>query len=254
MDLQLDGKVVIVTGASRGIGLAASEAFVREGARVVMVARKEYTLRAAAEELGPNALAVVGNVGNEGAGERIVAAAHDAFGRVDVIVNNAATNPYFGDLVGIDWPRAQKTVMVNQWGPLALVQAAWNAGWCDAPDRECVGSVVNIASVGAMTTDTGVGWYNMTKAAMVQLTRYLATELGPRVRVNTVAPGMVNTHLSEVFITNHGAEWAARLPMQRIAEPEDIAPAILFLASPVSGWVTGIVMPVDGGHLVVPYF
>jgi NAD(P)-dependent dehydrogenase (short-subunit alcohol dehydrogenase family) len=253
MDLQLDGKVAIVTGASRGIGLAAAAAFVREGARVVMVARKEEGLRAAAEELGPNALAVAANVGNEGAAEKIVAAAHDAFGRLDVIVNNAATNPYFGDLVGIDWPRAQKTVMVNQWGPLALVQAAWNAGW-SAGEGEGVGSVVNIASVGAMTTDTGVGWYNMTKAAMVQLTRYLATELGPRVRVNTVAPGMVNTNLSEVFITNHGEEWAARLPMARVAEPDDIAPAILFLASPVSGWITGIVMPVDGGHLVVPYF
>ena len=254
MDLQLDGKVAIVTGASRGIGLAAAAAFVGEGARVVMVARKIDALRAAAEELGANALAVAANVGTEGAAEEIVAAAHDAFGRLDVIVNNAATNPYFGDLVGIDWSRAQKTVMVNQWGPLALVQAAWNAGWSEAPEGECVGSVINIASVGAMTTDTGVGWYNMTKAAMVQLTRYLAAELGPRVRVNTVAPGMVNTHLSEVFITNHGDEWAARLPMQRIAEPDDIAPAILFLASPVSGWITGIVMPVDGGHLVVPYF
>jgi NAD(P)-dependent dehydrogenase (short-subunit alcohol dehydrogenase family) len=253
MDLQLDGKVAIVTGASRGIGLATAAAFVREGARVVMVARKEEALREAAEPLGPNALAVAANVGNEGAAEEIVTAAHEAFGRLDVIVNNAATNPYFGDLVGIDWPRAQKTVMVNQWGPLALVQAAWNAGWSDG-DGEGTGSVINIASVGAMTTDTGVGWYNMTKAAMVQLTRYLATELGPRVRVNTVAPGMVNTHLSEVFITNHGAEWAERLPMKRIAEPEDVAPAILFLASPVSGWITGIVMPVDGGHLVVPYF
>jgi len=253
MDLQLDGKVAIVTGASRGIGLAAATAFVREGARVVMVARKEDALRAAAEKLGENALAVAANVGNEGAAEEIVAAAHDAFGRLDVIVNNAATNPYFGDLVGIDWPRAQKTVKVNQWGPLALVQAAWNAGWCNG-EGEGTGSVINVASVGAMTTDTGVGWYNMTKAAMVQLTRYLATELGPLVRVNTIAPGMVNTHLSEVFITNHGREWADRLPMKRIAEAEDIAPAILFLASPVSGWITGIVMPVDGGHLVVPYF
>ena len=130
--------------------------------------------------------------------------------------------------------------MVNQWGPLALVQAAWNAGWSEG-EGEGVGNVINVASVGAMTTDTGVGWYNMTKAAMVQLTRYLATELGPRVRVNTVAPGMVNTHLSEVFITNHGEEWADAPPYARIAEPEDIAPAILFLASPVSGWITGIV-------------
>ena len=252
MDLQLEGKVAIVTGASRGIGLAAAEAFVREGARVVMVARKEDALRAAADKLGPNALPVPANVGNEGAGELVVGAAHDAFGRLDVIVNNAATNPYYGDLVGIDWPRAQKTVMVNQWGPLALVQAAWNAGWSEG--SESAGSVINVASVGAMTTDTGVGWYNMTKAAMVQLTRYLATELGPRVRVNTIAPGMVNTHLSQVFIENNGEEWAERLPMKRIAEPEDIAPAILFLASPMSGWITGIVMPVDGGHLVVPYF
>jgi NAD(P)-dependent dehydrogenase (short-subunit alcohol dehydrogenase family) len=253
MDLQLDGKVAIVTGASRGIGLAAAQAFVDEGARVVMVARKEEALRAAAEPLGGAALAFPANVGNEGAAEAIVAAAHETFGRLDVIVNNAATNPYFGDLVGIDWSRAQKTVMVNQWGPLALVQAAWHAGWSEG-SGEGVGSVINVASVGAMTTDTGVGWYNMTKAAMVQLTRYLATELGPRVRVNTVAPGMVNTHLSEVFVTNHGDEWAARLPMKRIAEAADIAPAIVFLASPAARWITGIVMPVDGGHLVVPYF
>ena len=135
MDLQLDGKVAIVTGASRGIGLAAAAAFVREGARVVMVARKEYSLRAAAEELGPNAYAVVGNVGNEGAGERIVAAAHDAFGRVDVIVNNAAHQPV------LRRPRRHRLAARTEdghgepVGTARLVQAAWNAGWCDAPDR-----------------------------------------------------------------------------------------------------------------------
>ena len=189
MDLQLDGKVAIVTGA-----VAWHRA--RGGSRVRARGRARRDggpqgrgVAGGRRRVGPQrALAVAANVGNEGAAETIVAAAHDAFGRVDVIVNNAATNPYYGDLVGIDWPRAQKTVMVNQWGPLALVQAAWNAGWSEG-EGEGVGSVINVASVGAMTTDTGVGWYNMTKAAMVQLTRYLATELGPRARATPSRPG-----------------------------------------------------------------
>jgi NAD(P)-dependent dehydrogenase (short-subunit alcohol dehydrogenase family) len=249
MDLQLEGKVAIITGASAGIGLGASRAFVREGARVVMVARKEDPLRAAAEPFGANALAFAANVGHPDTGERAVAAAYEEFGRLDVIVNNAATNPYHGPLVGIDWPRAEKTVQVNQWGPLALVQAAWNAGWNDGE-----GAVVNIASVGAMTTDANVGWYNMTKAAMIQLTRYLASELGPRVRVNTVAPGLVHTHLSDLLVREHGDEWIARLPLARIGQPDDVANAIVFLASAAASWITGITLPVDGGHLVVPYF
>jgi NAD(P)-dependent dehydrogenase (short-subunit alcohol dehydrogenase family) len=249
MDLQLEGKVALVTGASAGIGHGAAQAFVREGARVLMVARKEEPLRAAADALGPRAVAFPANVGHADTGERAVAAAHEEFGRLDVIVNNAATNPYHGPLVGIDWPRAEKTVQVNQWGPLALVQAAWNAGW-----NEGEGAVVNVASVGAMTTDAGVGWYNMTKAAMIQLTRYLASELGPRVRTNTVAPGLVHTHLSDLLVREHGDKWIARLPMRRIGQPEDVANAIVFLASPAASWITGVTLPVDGGHLVVPYF
>jgi NAD(P)-dependent dehydrogenase (short-subunit alcohol dehydrogenase family) len=176
-----------------------------------------------------------------------VEATLDRFGALDVLVNNAATNPYMGPTVGIDRARAEKTVAVNQLGPLRWTELAWGR-WM----REHGGSVVNVASVGGLTPEPGIGWYNVTKAAVLALTRQLAFELAPNVRVNAVAPGLVKTDFARAVWEPDLAGLVSRTPLGRIGEPEDVAAAVLFLASDAAAWITGQVLVVDGGATVQP--
>jgi NAD(P)-dependent dehydrogenase (short-subunit alcohol dehydrogenase family) len=169
------------------------------------------------------------------------------FGSVDVLVNNAATSPYFGPLSQIDLPRADKTVEVNQRAVLV-----WSQLVLEASMTERGGSILNVASVGGFLVEPRIGWYNVTKAAVIHLTRQMASELGPKVRVNALAPGLVRTELSRRLWEPSGEAVAHRLPMGRIGEPEDVAKCALFLASEASSFITGQILVVDGGASVLP--
>lgn len=245
MELRLDGKVALVTGASRGIGLAIAQAYATAGAKVMLSSRKEDALREAAATIDGETDVFEANVGDPEAAASCVAATVDRFGSVDVLVNNAATNPYFGPAIDIDLGRWDKTWSVNVRGMHVWTQEAWNAGM-----KEHGGAVVNIASIGGLSVEHGIGVYNATKAAVIHMTKVLASELGPKVRVNAIAPGLVRTHLAKALWEEHEEAVARRMPMRRIGEPGDIAGAALFLASDAASWITGHTMVVDGGALV----
>jgi NAD(P)-dependent dehydrogenase (short-subunit alcohol dehydrogenase family) len=167
------------------------------------------------------------------------------FGSVDILVNNAGTNPYFGPMIDIDLVRAQKTFEVNQLSVLVWTSAAVKAG--------LRGSVINIASIGGLGVEPGIGWYNVTKAAVLLATRQLAFELAPDIRVNALAPGLVKTKLAAALWEGPGEERvAAHIPMRRLGVPDDIATAALFLASDAASWITGQMLVVDGGTMTIP--
>jgi NAD(P)-dependent dehydrogenase (short-subunit alcohol dehydrogenase family) len=245
MDLRLDGKVALVTGGSRGIGLAIAGRLAEAGASVMLTARRAEELQVAAQSI-PSAAWHVANAGEPDQAEAAVAATVARFGHLDILVNNAATSPHFGPLVTLDEPRALKTVRVNQLGVLAWVQAAWRQS------METNGGVVlNIASVSGLSAEAGMGWYGATKAAVIHLTRQLAGELAPAVRVNAIAPGLVQTAFAKTLWEDHGDRVASILPMRRLGRPDDVATAALFLVSEAASWITGETLVVDGGALAM---
>jgi NAD(P)-dependent dehydrogenase (short-subunit alcohol dehydrogenase family) len=253
MELRLDGKTALVTGGSRGIGQAIALAFAEAGASVMISSRNAGGLETSVTEirsqLGDRAGKVawaVANAGDPNQAEACVAATVDLFDRVDILVNNAATNPYFGPIIDIDQGRADKTVRVNQSGYLEWTQAAWRAGMSNHG-----GAVLNIASIGGMTVEAGIGWYNVTKAAVIHLTAQLAGELGPKVRVNGIAPGLVKTQLAKALWEAGEDKISQRLPTRRLGVPTDIANAALFLCSDAASWITGETLVVDGGSLCI---
>ena len=249
MELRLDGKVALVTGASRGIGRAVAAAYAAAGAHVMLSSRKEDALQEAVAAITPTAqgeLAVfAANAGDPDAAEQCVRATIERFGRLDVLVNNAATNPYMGRMIDIDLPRLDKTHEVNLRGPFVWAQQAW-AQWM----AEHGGNIVNMSSIGGMSIETSLGHYNVTKAALIHLTKSLAKELAPGVRVNGIAPGLVKTDMARALWEPNESAVAGMVPLARLGEPEDIANAALFLASDASSWITGTTIVVDGGMLL----
>lgn len=249
---ELAGKTALITGGSRGIGEACAFALAAEGANVVISSRKQQALDEVAERIRaahPEAgvLAKAAHVAEEDQATAVVDAAVHEFGGVDVLVNNAGTNPYFGSLIDLDAVRAEKTVRVNQWAPVLWTQLV-----CRASMAERGGSVVNIASIGGMSTEPGIAYYNATKAALLHLTRQLAFELAPKVRVNAIAPGIVRTHLARALWEEHEELLKKAMPLGRIGEPSDIARAVVFLAGADSAWITGQSIVVDGGAMIRP--
>jgi NAD(P)-dependent dehydrogenase (short-subunit alcohol dehydrogenase family) len=250
VQISLDGKVALVTGASKGIGKAIAATLATSGAKVMLVSRKLDQLEEAAAEIRAAGSAAgvdvdievyAANVGDLDAAQACVAATVERFGAVDILVNNAATNPYFGATLGVDSARYDKTFQVNLKGPLFWTQAVWEAGLKERP-----GVVVNIASVGGLRAEGGLGVYNLTKAALIHMTRQLASELGPT-RVVGVAPGLVQTDFAAFLVDNFGDKLAAQLPLQRLGDPQDIANLVTFLASDAASWITGETYVIDGG-------
>jgi NAD(P)-dependent dehydrogenase (short-subunit alcohol dehydrogenase family) len=252
LETGLEGKTALITGASRGIGKATAAAFAAEGCNVVLSSRKQDALDEVAAEIraahrGAKVLPKAAHVGDAEAAQACVQAAVDEFGGVDILVNNAATSPYFGPMVDLDAARAAKITQVNQFSIVLWTQLVWKLSMAERG-----GSIVNIASVGGMVTEHGIGYYNATKAAVIHLTRQFAMELAPAVRVNGVAPGLVRTHLARALWEQNEAQIAKLMPLGRIGQPADIANAVVFLAGGASSWMTGQTIVVDGGGTIRP--
>ncbi len=247
--LRLDGKVALITGGTRGIGRAIAEAYVAAGASVCVLARKPDELtetKTALEKLGGSVLTVAGSAGDPAILETTVTQLLETFGRLDVLVNNAATNPAFGPMIETESSKVRKVLEVNLEGPLRLAQIAWAQYM-----RDNGGTIINIASVGGINPAPFIGIYNASKAALINMTRQLALELGPKVRVNALAPGLVKTDMARALWESDEEGISARHPVGRIGVPDDIAGAALYLASDLGSWITGSVFVLDGGLSLV---
>ncbi|WP_332642208.1 SDR family oxidoreductase [Aeromicrobium sp.] len=241
----MKGKTAIVTGGSRGIGFAAATALHAAGANVVLTSRSQDDAVHAASALGERALGMGAHVADQAAARACVDEAMRTYGSVDVLVNNAGTNAAHGPVLQQDYARFAKTMDVNLWAPIL-----WSSLVVDAWMGQHGGSIVNTASIGGYSVSHGIGVYNVSKAALIHLTKQLAIELGPAVRVNAVAPGVVRTKLAEALWSEHEEALNSKTPLRRIGEPQDVSSAIMFLASNESSWITGETLVVDGGQVI----
>jgi NAD(P)-dependent dehydrogenase (short-subunit alcohol dehydrogenase family) len=248
VDVSVEGKVALVTGASRGIGWATALELARSGATgLTITSRRPETIENAATELigagvdSDRLLALPARADSEEAANEAVAATVARFGSCDILINNAGTNPSAGTLMEVDLGALDKTWAVNQRAPLLWVRAAYRESMA-----EHGGSIVNVSSVGGLRPSPVTGAYNISKAGLVHLTRQLANELAPTIRVNAVAPAIVKTRLSEMLWQDEASAKAMH-PLGRLGTPEDVARAIVFLASDAADWMTGVILPVDGG-------
>jgi 3-oxoacyl-[acyl-carrier protein] reductase len=237
------GRTAIVTGASRGIGLAVAERLVAEGARVVVTGRKQEALDEAVARLGAGrALGVAGHADDPDHQAEVVARAVDAFGGADLLVNNTGINPAYGPLVELDLAAARKVFEVNCLAALSWVQQVHRA-WMG----EHGGAVVNVSSVAGVRPAAGIGFYGASKAMLAHLTQQLAVELGPGIRVNAVAPAVVKTRFATALYEGREEEVAAAYPLRRLGVPTDVSGAVAFLLSTDAAWITGQLLVVDGG-------
>ena len=244
----LKDRVAIVTGASRGIGLGVATELVRLGARVCITARSPEPLAAAVTELGgPDvAIAVPGKSDNADHQAEAIAATIEAFGRLDMLVNNTGINPVYGPITDVDPVAAAKILAVNVLAPLAWTRQARDA-WMGAHG----GAIVNIASVAGLHPSPGIGMYGISKAALIRLTTELAVELGPGIRVNAVAPAVVKTKFATALYEGREEQVSAAYPLKRLGVPGDVAGAVAFLLSDDASWITGQTLVIDGGVTLV---
>ncbi len=240
-----EGAVAIVTGASRGIGLGIAERLVAEGAKVVITGRKADALAEAVEGLGADeALGIAGNAADPDHQDEVIAAAKERFGGLHLLVNNTGINPAYGPILDTDPEVVRKILDTNVVAAFSWIRKAVAAGF---GTPEVPASVVNVASVAGLGASGMIGWYGVSKAALIHLTLELGHQLGPDVRVNAVAPAIVKTKFAEALYDGREEEVASAYPMKRLGVPEDIAGAVSFLLSGDASWITGQTLVVDGG-------
>ncbi|RJP17890.1 MAG: SDR family oxidoreductase [Candidatus Abyssobacteria bacterium SURF_5] len=245
----LEGKVALITGGSRGIGKAIVLEYARAGADIVVASRKLDACRACVEEIektGRHGLAVAAHTGKIDQIEKLADQALSQFGKIDILVNNAATNPHFGAIMDIEKAAWDKTFDVNLNGVFFLTQLVFSK-WM----RDHGGAVINMASVAGLRPAPMTGTYSVTKAALIMLTKVLAAELGAyNIRVNAIAPGFIRTDMSKaVWTSDFFQEEVKKIPVPRLGETEDLLGAALYLASDASSFVTGETIVVDGGAI-----
>ena len=244
----LNGRVAIITGASRGIGRAIAEAYARAGAKVALASRNQEALDEAAEAIradGGDAIGIAAHNGDKSALHALVDRTLRQFGRLDILVNNAATNPHFGATLEAADSYWSKTIEVNLMGNVWLSQAA-----VEAMRRSGGGKIINVASIVGLTPGRNQGIYSVTKAAVISLTKTLAVELGSdNIQVNAIAPGLVRTKFAQALWGNPDllAPVLKRTPAGRVGQPQDMTGIALFLASSASDFTTGAVFVLDGG-------
>jgi NAD(P)-dependent dehydrogenase (short-subunit alcohol dehydrogenase family) len=243
MTQDFDGRVALITGGTRGIGLGIAQELVSRGARVVVTARKPEELDAVVDQLGNDVAASArGSADDEAHQAEAVALAMERFGRLDFLVNNAAVNPQYGPLVDADLSAVRKVMEVNVTATLGWTQQAWRAFM-----SQHGGAILNVASVGGIRAGAPIGAYNASKAALIHLTRQLGVELGPTVRVNAIAPAVVKTTFAKALYEGREEEVSQAYPLKRLGVPEDTAKAAAFLLSDDASWITGETLVVDGG-------
>jgi len=236
-------KTILITGGSRGIGLAIAEKYLNtQEYNVVVTGRKEQTLEELSKEVAnKNFYTIAAKADDEEAADKTCKDVNEKFGSLDILINNAGTNPAGGALMDVDIGAVQKTWDVNLMGPLLWSRAAYK--------NELSTAIMNICSVGGIAPSQLMGVYNVSKAALIYLTKQLAYELAPDIRVNGVAPAIVKTKLSQLLWENE--EFAKNLHLlKKLGEPDDIANAVYYMCSDDAGWVTGEVLTIDGGFLL----
>lgn len=245
MTRRFDGKTALVTGASRGIGLEVARRLVEEGARVIMTARGAEDLRQAAESMGPRAIPVAGKLDDEAHIEELAQVIEDR-GGADLLVNNVGINPVYGPMAEMDLGAARKILEVNVLGAFRVARLAYSSGMAERG-----GSIVNIASVAGVSTSPGIGMYGVSKSAVIGLTRQLAAELAPRIRVNAVAPAAIKTAFAKALYEGREREVADKYPLKRLGVPADVAGPVAFLLSDDAAWITGQTLLIDGGATLI---
>ena len=240
------GKVALVTGATRGIGLGIAQEIVTRGGSVCITARKPDELDDAVRTLDPDgtgrAIAARGSADDDTHQQEAVDQVMSTYGRLDVLVNNAAVNPYYGPTIDADLGAVRKILEVNVVAVLAWTQKAWQAWMHDNG-----GAVLNVASVGGLRAGGPLGSYGLSKAGVIYLTKQLAQEMGPKVRVNAIAPAVVKTKFARALYENREDEVASHYPLQRLGSPDDTAKLAAFLLSDDASWITGETVTIDGG-------
>lgn len=242
----LNGQIALVTGGSRGIGFAIAEELVDRGATVVITARNQEGIDAALAKLPDgSAIGVAGKSHDETHQDQVLDLIAEKLGRLDVLVNNAGINPVYGPLAELEMDAVRKVFDVNVFAGLSWVQKV--VAHPQLSFREHHGRIIFLSSVTGNTPAPGIGLYGISKAAVSHLTRTLAVELAPEIRVNAVAPAVVKTNFAAALYEGKEEEVTAQYPLGRLGTPQDIATAAAFLASAESSWITAEVMTLDGG-------
>ncbi len=246
---QLDNKVAIVTGASKGIGEAMARGLAEFGAKVVISSRKRESVDAVAKSFqndGLEAIAIAANMGNVEEAQTLIDQTVDAYGGIDIIINNAAANPVFGPIQNTEERAFDKILDVNLKGPFELCKKAY-----PILKQRGGGSIINISSIGGLTPERGIGIYSVSKAGLINLTKVMAQDWGAdNIRVNAICPGLIKTKFSEALWGNEPIldRFLQQIPLNRVGTSDDVAGLAVYLASDAAAYCTGGVYLIDGGY------